>query len=114
MLLFKRMKREIKTEEALSQSDFDLMQQENDQMLDQIEALKLDISDLETENKRLLEQLTRSKYQRSLIKTSMGLGALVASYILLHLINEEAQYTAMLLSIEAVFMFVMLRGDDQS
>lgn len=114
MLLFKRMKRETKIEDTLSQSDFDLMQQENDQMLDQIEALKLDISELQSENQHLLEQLTRSKYQRSLIKTSMGLGVLVASYVLLHLINEEVQYTAMLLLIEAVFMFVMLRGDEQS
>ena len=40
MLLFKRTKREPKTEDVLSQSDFDLMQQENDKMLDQIEALK--------------------------------------------------------------------------
>ena len=53
MLLFKRTKREPKTEDALSQSDFDLMQQENDKMLDQIEALKLDVSELQSENQHL-------------------------------------------------------------
>ena len=113
MLLFKRTKREPKTEDVLSQSDFDLMQQENDKMLDQIEALKLDVSELQSENQHLSELLARSKHQRSLVKTGMGLGVLVVSYILLRLVNEEEQYTAMLLLIEAIFMFVMLRGDDK-
>ena len=43
----------------------------------------------------------------------MGLGVLVVSYVLLHLVNEDVQYTAMLLLIEAAFMFMMLQGDDK-
>ncbi|WP_270313654.1 hypothetical protein [Leuconostoc citreum] len=113
MLLFKRTKRDEKAEDVIQQSALENMQQENDQLLDQIEALKLDVSELRSENDRLVEQLNQSKYQRKLIKTSMGLGVLVVSYVLLHLVNEDVQYTAMLLLIEAAFMFMMLQGDDK-
>ncbi|MGO3318314.1 MAG: hypothetical protein ACTILW_04250 [Leuconostoc carnosum] len=114
MLLFKRKQHASKeVEETVSQTAIETIQQENDDLLDKIEALKLDVSELTAENKRLTEQLTRSKYQRSLIKTSMGLGVLVISYGILNLINEDSRYTAIFLLIEAAFMFMMLRGDDK-
>ncbi|MGY3743317.1 hypothetical protein [Leuconostoc inhae] len=117
MLLFKRTKKNNESkldEDIVSRTTFDAMQQENDQLLDQLETLKLDVSELTERNQHLTEQLTRSKYHQSMVKTIMGLSALIISFAVLYLLNEEPQYTAMLLLIEAVFIFMMLRSSDKS
>ncbi|CAM3105669.1 hypothetical protein [Leuconostoc rapi] len=116
MLLFKRTKKNNESkldEDTVSRAIFDTMQQENDQLLDDLETLKLDVSELTEKNRHLTEQLTRSKYYQSLVKTSMGLGVLIASFAVLHLLDEAPEYTAILLLIEAAFIFMMLRSSDK-
>jgi len=117
MLLFKRIKKNNEPqldEEVVSRTALDAMQQENDQLLDQLETLKLDVSELTERNQHLTEQLTRSKYYQSIVKTVMGLSVLIISFAVLYVLNEEPQYTAMLLLIEAAFIFMMLRSSDES
>lgn len=115
MLRFKRLKKtnESQQEDTVSRAVFDTMQQENDKLLDELETLKLDVSELIEKNRHLTEQLTRSKYYQSLVKTSMGLGVLVVSFAVLHLLDESPGYTAILLAIEAAFIFMMLRSSDK-
>lgn len=115
MMLFKRTKKtaELPLEEPVSRTELEAIQQENDKLLDELETLKLDVSELMAKNQHLTEQLTRSKYNQSLVKTSIGLGVLIFSFAVLHVINEEPQYIAMLLLIEAAFIFMMLRGGDK-
>lgn len=116
MLLFKRTKKNNDSqldEDVVSRTALDAIQQENDQLLDQLETLKLDVSELTEKNQHLIEQLTRSKYYQSLVKTSIGLSVLIISFAVLYILNEDSQYIAMLLLIEAAFMFVMLKGGDK-
>lgn len=89
------------------------LQSENDQLLDEIEALKLDVNELKTENQRLSDQLNHSQYHRALVKTSIGLAVLLASYVLFNWLNESANGIVLILLIEAIFMFMMLRGEEK-
>lgn len=115
MLRFKRSKKtnEPQLDDTVPRVVFNTMQQENDQLLDELETLKLDVSELTEKNRHLTEQLTRSKYYQSLVKTSIGLGVLIVSFAVLHLLDEAPEYTAILLLIEAAFIFMMLRSSDK-
>lgn len=111
MRFFNRKKTEVITPEI--QAHNEALQNENDDLLDQIEALKLDVSELKSENQHLTERLSRSKYQQKLTKTGGGLVVLFISYMLLSLLGEPSRYMIWLLLIEAVFIFMMLRGDEK-
>jgi len=59
MLLFKRTKKNNESqldEDVVSRTALDAMQQENDQLLDQLETLKLDVSELTERYQHLSEQ----------------------------------------------------------
>ncbi|CAK8054772.1 hypothetical protein [Eupransor demetentiae] len=113
MKLFKWRRREENAQSDEVQEQVDFLQTENDTLLDQVESLKLDVSELTAENQRLLDRLNRSKFQRSIIKTVGGFLALVLSYILLILVHENPNHIVWLLLIEAIFIFLMLRGDEK-
>ena len=58
MLLFKRIKKNNEPqldEEVVSRTALDAMQQENDQLLDQLETLKLDVSELTEKNQHFCQ-----------------------------------------------------------
>jgi outer membrane murein-binding lipoprotein Lpp len=94
------------------QTQVDFLQAENDQLLDQVESLKLDISEAQSENEHLREALNRSTFRQGLIKMSIGMAVLIVSYALLVLIGERNTNLPWLLLIEAAFLFLMLnRGE---
>ncbi|MCK8627908.1 hypothetical protein [Fructobacillus cardui] len=94
------------------QTQVDFLQAENDQLLDQVESLKLDISEAQSENEHLREALNRSTFRQGLIKMSIGMAILIVSYALLVLIGERNTNLPWLLLIEAAFLFLMLnRGE---
>lgn len=111
MKFFNRKKTEEDNPEIKAQTE--ILQNENDDLLDQIEALKLDVTELKAENIRLSELLTTSKYYRTLVKTGGGLSALFLSYILLSVVGESSRDIIWLLLIEAAFIFMMLKGDEK-
>ncbi|GAO99381.1 hypothetical protein [Fructobacillus ficulneus] len=96
------------------QTQVDFLQAENDQLLDQVESLKLDLSEAQTEITHLRETIHRSQFQRGLVKTGIGLAILFISYGLLILLGEQNSNLPWLLLIEAAFIFMMLnRGGDK-
>ncbi|GAP03163.1 hypothetical protein FPFC_041600 [Fructobacillus pseudoficulneus] len=96
------------------QTQVDYLQTENDQLLNQVESLKLDLSEFKEENERLKEALNRSQFRRGLIKMGIGMAILVVSYILLVLVGERNTNLPWILLIEAAFIFFMLnRGESK-
>ncbi|MDF7627539.1 hypothetical protein PUF88_06420 [Lactobacillaceae bacterium L1_55_11] len=112
MKIFKwRREEEVADEETQAQVDF--LQSENDNLLDQVESLKLDVSELQEQNQRLTDKINRSKFQRMMIKTGIGLGILIVTYIVLMLVDTSPDHIIWLLIIESAFMILMLRGDEK-
>ncbi|CAH1857288.1 hypothetical protein [Convivina intestini] len=89
------------------------LQIENDKLLNQVESLKLDLTELRAENQDLVNKLSGNKYHRTFIKTGSGLGVLMVTYILLAFMGAKPTDITWLLLIEAIFIFLMLRGDDK-
>ncbi|MBS9335605.1 hypothetical protein LQZ24_04610 [Fructobacillus sp. M1-13] len=111
MKLFKWSKQDQQKKQEQDRIDF--LKEENDQLLDQIESLKLDVTELEVENQHLTEMVSRSGFKRRLLRIGMGLAVLVVTYALLVLVGERNSNLPWLLLIEAAFIFVMGRGDDR-
>ncbi|MBS9338968.1 hypothetical protein G6R29_04930 [Fructobacillus sp. M2-14] len=111
MKLFKWSKQDQQVKE--DQSQLELLQAENDELLGQIESLKLDVTELEVEKAHLEDVLSRSGYKKRIIRIGLGLLVLVVTYAGLVLVGERSTNLPWLLLIEAAFIFFMGRGDDK-
>ncbi|MFC4761314.1 hypothetical protein [Fructobacillus durionis] len=111
MKLFNWSKDDQEDKTELSRMEF--LQMENDQLLDQIESLKLDVTELEAENKAMADQLSRSGFMRRIIRIGMGLGVLALTYALLVLVGERNSNLLWLILIEAAFIIFMGRGEEK-
>ncbi|MCO0832675.1 hypothetical protein NFX39_06235 [Fructobacillus sp. W13] len=111
MKLFKWSKQDQQEQE--DQGQIELLQAENDELLGQIESLKLDVTELEVEKARLEEVLSRSGYKKRIIRIGLGLTVLAITYAVLVLVGERSTNLPWLLLIEAAFIFFMGRGEEK-
>ncbi|MBS9336839.1 hypothetical protein [Fructobacillus papyrifericola] len=111
MKLFNWSKQDQQRKTELSRVEF--LQEENDQLLDQIESLKLDVTELEAERNRLQELLERSGFKRRLLRIGAGLIVLALTYALLVFVGERNSNLPWLLLIEAAFIVFMGRGEEK-
>ncbi|MBS9337305.1 hypothetical protein [Fructobacillus parabroussonetiae] len=111
MKLFNWSKQDQQRKTELSRVEF--LQEENDQLLDQIESLKLDVTELEAEKKRLQEMLERSGFKRRVLRIGMGLIILAITYAVLVLVGERNSNLPWLILIEAAFIIFMGRGEEK-
>ncbi|HEY4399596.1 MAG TPA: hypothetical protein VGM95_03620 [Lactobacillaceae bacterium] len=95
-------------EVAKYEDELSTLQRESADLIDEIQALKLDISELQAQNDALTAQLHQSKFHQNLVKTGLGLLGLVVSYGLLTWFGEQSQTIVLLLGIEALFVWFAL------
>lgn len=111
MKLFNWSKPDQEDKSELSRIEF--LQAENDQLLDQIESLKLDVTELEAEKSHMEELLSRSGFKHRIVRIGMGLSVLAVSYALLVFFGERNTNLPWILLIEAAFIVLMGRGDEK-
>jgi hypothetical protein len=85
-----------------------LLREESAALLDEIQALKLDISDLQIQNEQLTKQLMQSRSYRHLWLTGGGVMMLLITYAILKMFNESNIIIGGALVLEAIFMWFML------
>ncbi|GAP00981.1 hypothetical protein FFRU_030210 [Fructobacillus fructosus] len=111
MKLFNWSKQDQEDKKELSRIEF--LQAENDRLLDHIESLKLELTELEAEKKHMEDLLSRSGFKNRVIRIGMGLVVLALSYGLLVFFGERNANLPWILLIEAAFIIFMGRGEDK-
>ena len=90
------------------------LQRENDALLDDIERLKLDMSELADENGRLSQRLKYWAYYRAVVRALVAVVVCMATYGLFVIVLKQPFWCVMgLLLVELAISFLMLKGDNR-